>query len=158
MLERPVTGDHRRDEWTGPLPHGLDPARSALQRWVGHRTAGIEIADPPPIAVGETVAMAIPVGPIWATATARIIDVVDEPDRYGFTYTTLPHHPEDGEESFIVARDEHGECRYTISAVWRPATFGARLLPPLTRILQRRAIGHYLSGVATWEPEHERSR
>ncbi len=158
LLHRPVPDGYRHDEWTGPLPHGFEPARLALQRWIGHGAAGITIADPPPIAVGETVAMAIPVGPISVTAAARIVDVVDEPDRYGFTYATLPHHPEDGEESFIITRSSDGDARYTVTAVWRTGTYASRVLPPLTRFLQRRAIGRYLTGLATSMPETERER
>lgn len=156
LLRRSVPDGYRHDQWAGPLPDGFDPARQALQQWIGHRAAGITIADPPPIAVGQTVTMAIPVGPISVTATARIVDVVDEPDRYGFTYATLPHHPEDGEESFIITRTGDAEARYTVTAVWRTGTHASRVLPPLTRFLQQRAIGRYLSGVATWMPETER--
>lgn len=158
LLRRSVPDRYRRDEWAGSLPHGFEPARLALQRWVGHSAAGIIIADPPPIAVGETVAMAIPVGPISVTAAALIIDVVDEPDQFGFTYATLPHHPEDGEESFIITRSADGEARYTVTAVWRTGTYASRVVPPLTRFLQRRAIGRYLTGIATWIPDTERER
>lgn len=158
LLQRPVPDGYRHDRWTAPLPHGFDPARLALQGWIGHGTAGITITDPPPIAVGETVAMAIPVGPIWVTAAARIVDVVDEPDRYGFTYATLPHHPEDGEESFIITRDGDSDATCTVTAVWRTGTYVSRVLPPLTRFPQRRAIGRYLTGIASWMPETKRER
>ncbi|MCB0995993.1 MAG: YndJ family transporter [Acidimicrobiales bacterium] len=161
LLQRPNPVGYRSDAWTGPLPHGFEPACSALRHWVGHRAAGITIAEPPPpITAGQTVTMAIPVGPISVTAAARIIDVVDEADRYGFTYATLPHHPEDGEESFIITRDAGGDASYTVTAVWRTGTYASRALPPLTRYLQRRAISRYLAGVAGWptDTEHEASR
>jgi uncharacterized protein (UPF0548 family) len=148
LLGRPTPSGYRRDTWDRELPHGFEPARTAVQRWAGHRNAGITITDPPPIVEGETVSLAIPVGPLSVTATARIVDVVDEPDRYGFTYATLPHHPSDGEESFIVSRCADGTTMFTVTAVWRGATLAARVLPPLTRFLQRRAIGRYLEGIA----------
>lgn len=158
LLHRQVPDGYRHDQWAGPLPHGFEPARAALRRWAGHRAARIVIADPPPIEVGATVAMAIPVGPISVTAAARIIDVVDEPDRFGFTYATLPHHPSDGEESFIISRTPDGAAHYTVTARWRPGTYAARVLPPVTRFLQRRAISRYLAGVASWQPDTVRDR
>jgi uncharacterized protein (UPF0548 family) len=154
LLHRPTPPGYRRDEWSGPLPNGFDAGRHAIEHWIGHRAAGLTLAEPPPpISWGETVALAIPVGPISVSATARIIDVIDEPDHYGFIYATLPHHPEDGEESFIVQRLPDDTARYTITAVWRTATFASRLLPPLTRYLQRKTIGRYLTGIADWNPE-----
>lgn len=153
LLRRATPAGYRRDEWSGPLPNGFDAASDAIGTWAGHRAAGITLAEPAPaIAIGETIALALPVGPISVTATARIIDVIDEPDRYGFTYATLPHHPEDGEESFIVTRRPDGSAHYTITAVWRPGTYASRIAPWLTRYLQRRAIGRYLTGIANWTP------
>ena len=67
--------------------------------------------------------MAIPAGPLSVTSTTRIVEVIDEPDRFGFTYATLPHHPEDGEESFIISRNAEGDATYTVTAVWRTGTF-----------------------------------
>jgi uncharacterized protein (UPF0548 family) len=154
LLHRLTPPGYRRDVWSGRLPSGFDPACDAIRNWAGHRAAGITIAEPPPpIAFGETVALAIPVGPISVSATARIIEIVDEPDRYGFTYATLPHHPEDGEESFIIERLPDGTAHYTVTAVWRTASFASRALPPLTRYLQRRTIGRYLTGIAAWTPD-----
>ncbi|MGH1506451.1 MAG: YndJ family transporter [Acidimicrobiales bacterium] len=152
LLHRPTPPGFRRDEWGGPVHHGFEAARHGLERWAGHAAAGIAIDAPPPIAVGETVAMSIPVGPLSLTATARIVEVIDEADRFGFTYATLPHHPEDGEESFIITRDVDGTCHYTVTAVWRPGTLAARIVPPLTRFLQQRAADRYLDGVAGHRP------
>ena len=41
-------------------------------------------------------AVAAPIGPLTAVAVCRIVAVVDEPDRYGFAYGTLPGHTERG--------------------------------------------------------------
>ncbi len=152
LLHRPTPPGFRRDEWGGPVHHGFEAARHGLERWAGHAAADIAIDAPPPIAEGETVAMSIPVGPLSVTATARIVEVIDEPDRFGFTYATLPHHPEDGEESFIITRNVDGTCHYTVTAVWRTGTLTSRIVPPLTRFLQRRVIGRYLDGVAGHRP------
>ena len=108
----------------------------------------------PRIRTGETLALAIPVGPISISAVCRIVGVIDEPNRYGFTFSTLPHHPEDGEESFVVTRHPNGMIDATVTAVWRPSTVANHLCPPLTRFLQDRTINQYLAGIATngpWE-------
>ena len=42
-------------------------------------------------------------GPV--RAPCRVVYVVDEPDRRGFAYGTLPGHAESGEERFVVRYD-----------------------------------------------------
>ena len=63
---------------------------TALRSWAGHRHAGIRIDPLPPIELGQTMVLVFPLGPLTLTAANRIIEVIDEPDRYGFTYATLP--------------------------------------------------------------------
>ena len=154
---RPMAFDHRalrHETWATELPHGFDAGRDALRSWAGHRAAGMILPEPAPsLERGNTIAFAIPLGPLAVTAACRIIDVIDEPDRFGFTYATLPHHPEFGDESFTIERATDGTATYTIAARWRPSILLARLAPPLTRVVQRRAIGHYLTGVAEWTTE-----
>lgn len=96
---------------------------------------------------GQTIALAIPVGPIAVTATSRIVEVFDEPDRFGFAYLALGHHPEQSEESFIVHCRADGEHLLEVTAVWSTGGVASDLLPPLTRFLQRRAINKYLDGI-----------
>lgn len=154
LLDRDIPAGFTRKVWQLPIEHGdFDRASAAITAWAGHRRAGINrIPEQPPIAVGQSLALAIPVGPISVSATARIIEVFDEQDRYGFTYSTLPHHPEDGEESFIVTRQPGGELEMVVTAVWRGAAVANHVLPPVTRFLQNQAIGRYLSGTAAFEP------
>ena len=158
LLEAPTPAGFRRKEWNHTIRHGNFAAASeALQQWAGHRSAGINLWPlRPDIEIGQTLALAIPVGPISVSATCRIVKVIDEPDRYGFTYSTLPHHPEDGEESFIVATQLDGNLDVSVTAVWRPATLGNHVCPPFTRFLQNRAITRYLNGIAA-SPHQETS-
>jgi uncharacterized protein (UPF0548 family) len=151
LLNRPTPARFERKTWQRHVDHGdFAAAADAIRHWRGHDAAGIKRSPAlPKIADGETLALAIPVGPISISATCRIVEVIDEPDRYGFTYSTLPHHPADGEESFIVTRDKDGSVDVTVTAVWRPATVANHLFPPLTRFLQNRAINRYLDGIAT---------
>lgn len=150
LLDRPTPPGFQRSTWHRNVEHGdFAAAAEAIRRWRGHAAAGIERSPAQPeIVKGRTVALAIPVGPISISATCRITEVIDEPDRYGFTYSTLPHHPEDGEESFIVTRHRDGRVEVVVTAVWRAATVANHLCPPLTRFLQNRVINQYLSGIA----------
>ncbi len=143
----------RHKVWRHNIGHGdFDRAASGIRSWAGHGKAGVVCyPERPAIAVGETVALMIPLGPVTVSATARIIEVIDEADRYGFIYSTLPHHPQDGEESFVIHRHPDGEVEMVVTAVWRAGVVGAFVVPALTTFLQERAIAHYLLGTAEFE-------
>ena len=153
LLHGEVPSGFSHKVWRSSIDHGdFEQASQAIRAWAGHSRAGIcRQPDLPAILVGETLAMAIPVGPISVSAAARIVEVVDEPDRYGFAYSTLPHHPEDGEESFIVTRHPNGDLEILVTAVWRGAAIANYVVPPLTRFLQNRAINRYLAGIASFQ-------
>src|SRR5438045_912864 len=106
-----------------------------LREWAAHLGAGllVEPCDPP--AEGRTVAVAAPAGPLTAIAICRIVALVDEPDRFGFAYGTLPGHPERGEEAFVVERAGQGVL-FRIIAFSRRAELLARLGGPVTRAIQ----------------------
>lgn len=146
-----LTGDllpgYVHDDVAVPLGTGddtFDAARRALDRWEAHTGAGIVVARDAELEEGRTVALAAPLPVGWALATCRIIGVADEPDRYGFAYGTLPLHPEEGEEAFLVERDGGGEVRFRIVASSRPGHWATRLGGPVSRHLQRRALRAYL--------------
>ena len=46
----------------------------------------------------------------------RVIYIIDEDDRWGYAYGTLPHHVERGEESFIVSKDKGGNVTFTVES------------------------------------------
>jgi uncharacterized protein (UPF0548 family) len=100
-----------------------------------------------PISEGTTVAVLTSVGPLTVLASCRIVVVVDEPDRFGFAYGTLPAHPEEGEERFVVTRDDAGAVRFEVAAFSRPHDLLTKLGGPLPRHLQRRATTRYLEGL-----------
>jgi len=68
----------------------------------------------------------------------RVIYVIDERDRFGFGFGTLPGHSERGEERFLVRRDAHDLVSYDVRAFSRPAGWLTRLGAPVARELQRR--------------------
>ena len=73
------------------------------------------------------------VGPLALRAPVRIVYLVDEPARAGFAYGTLPGHPEQGEEAFMITMDDAERVRFDIVAFSRPATRMARTSGPIGR-------------------------
>ena len=84
--------------------------RQAIKMWQGHRYVGATLAPATPeIAVGVDVIVCLQIGPMFVVAPCRIVVVTDEADVFGFSYGTLPGHPERGEEAFHARRTEGGE-------------------------------------------------
>ncbi|WBU38937.1 DUF1990 family protein [Homoserinibacter sp. YIM 151385] len=92
---------------------------------------------------GDSARLGIPVWPIRFDFPARVVYVVDEPDRKGFAYGTLPGHAEEGEEAFLVSRGGDGSVWVTIRAFSRPAGWWW-LLAPALRIAQAYYTSRYL--------------
>lgn len=88
------------------------------------------------IAPGDTALLGIPFGPFRVTAPARVVYVIDEPNRKGFAYGTISGHPEKGEEAFIVDRTDDGSVWLAIRAFSRPASGLWWLVYPVLRISQ----------------------
>lgn len=122
----------------------LEGAASDLARWRVHERAGLVVRAESPAAEGTVVEMRLGVGPASLRIPCRVVAVVDGPDRRGFSYGTLPGHPECGEEQFLLERAVDGRVRFTVSAFSRPATRLARLGGPVTGIVQRAMTGRYL--------------
>ena len=139
-----------RRSWQTGFDGGPDTfarARAALERWAVHRGSGLDVVTDGPLAIGTHVAMAAPLPVGWVEATCRIVAVVEEADRFGFAYGTLPVHPETGEEAFVVER-RGGACTFLVEAVSRPVHPLARLAPPVADRLQAMATGRYLSAMS----------
>ena len=149
-----LTGDlpagYDHDRWSVALGHGsraFEQAVIGLQRWEGHRHAGIGVHPPntPPVA-GATVALVISVGLVTLTVANRIIAVVDDDRRFAFAYGTLPGHGEQGEEAFVINRHDDDAVTFDIVAFSRPAGL-SRFGAPAVRLLQRRVTNRYLAGL-----------
>jgi uncharacterized protein (UPF0548 family) len=70
--------------------------------------------------------------------------VIDEPNRKGFAYGTLPGHPESGEEAFVVERGDDGTVGLDVRAFSRPCSNLAKLAGPLGQLAQRRMTDRYV--------------
>lgn len=124
--------------------------RAGLAQWRAHRSSGVDVFPPTAqVALGETVAIVTRQLGVWVLAACRISSVVDEVDAFGFTYSTLPDHPECGYESFTVSRASD-QVRFVIEAVSKPGVLLVRLGQPVTRQLQKRAANAYLDALARW--------
>ncbi|MES1212412.1 MAG: DUF1990 domain-containing protein [Leifsonia sp.] len=66
----------------------------------------------------------------------RVVYVIDEPDRKGFAYGTLPGHPERGEESFVVERRADESVWLTIRSFSRPSSGFFWATYPILRMMQ----------------------
>ncbi len=128
----------------------FDAAADGLRTWQLHRRQGfVVVPDEPPIASDTVVVSAapLPVPAVHVLFACRIVWTVDEADRFGFAYGTLPVHPASGEESFVVERDAPGATILTITAFSRPRHPLVRLGAPVMRQQQARATQGYLDAL-----------
>jgi len=141
---------YRRVEVSQRLGAGeawFDTAAARLMSWEMHRRAGLRVEADSDAAPGCVALLRAPVGPFWIGAPVRVIDVVDEPTLAGFTYGTLPGHPESGEERFLVRLDPDGTVRGEIRAFSRPGRLLTRLGGPLARRMQDATTQRYLDAL-----------
>jgi uncharacterized protein (UPF0548 family) len=124
-------------------------ACAGVRDWQLHRRQDFRVAPAdPPIEEGTEVIADIPLaGPVHVLATCRIVQVVDEADRYGFAYGTLRVHPASGEEAFVVERTPAGDVRAVITAFSRPRHPLVRLGAPVARRQQAQATEGYLDAL-----------
>jgi uncharacterized protein (UPF0548 family) len=120
----------------------FDEAAATGMRWGMLRGAGLKVEATTEVAeVGSEVIVHL--GPM--RAPCRVVYVVDEPDRRGFAYGTLPGHAESGEERFVVRYDPSTDEVYAeVTAFSRHATWWSRLGSPVTSVVQRIVTGRYL--------------
>lgn len=125
----------------------FDSAADAVLDWAVQRRSGIRVLadsgdDAPRVSEGLEGAVLVPVLGRAVRAPFRVTRVVQEPDRVGFAYGTLPGHPEVGEEAFLVRR-EGLETVFELRALSRPA-FPYSLAAPVGTALQERFTERYL--------------
>ncbi len=144
----------RRSRVIGQGGDSFTRAAELLMTWQMHRRAGLAVTTTAPLAtVGPDVTLAWTAGPVRVTAPCRVIRVTKEPAAAGFTYGTLPGHPEQGEEAFTVRLGPNGDVGLEIVAFSRPALWYSRLAVPVTRLVQHRITDRYLSALSALD-EH----
>jgi uncharacterized protein (UPF0548 family) len=143
--------DHvRRAHVVGSGRADFDRAAAAVFRWTAQRGAGLRVrADGPASRPGTVVLMTAGLRRLGLDIPCRVVWVVDEPDRRGFGYGTLPGHPESGEESFVVSLRPDGQVVYELRAFARLATRLSRLGGPVSHRVQTLALDRYVTAIGT---------
>ena len=92
-----------------------------------------------PIRTGETVAIAVRHFGFWSLNACRIVYVFESERSFGFAYGTLADHAEQGEERFSIdwSAEDDSVC-YNILAFSKPKKVAARVVRPLSRVLQKK--------------------
>lgn len=124
-------------------------AAQALLGWQVHLRSGLRVATSSMTVSHDAVVMlGIGAGPFTLHAPCRVVSIIDEPDRQGFVYGTLPGHPESGEETLVIERADDDTVSFRITAFSRPASDLAKLAGPLGRLGQRRMTSRYSRSLA----------
>jgi uncharacterized protein (UPF0548 family) len=119
-------------------------AADALCSWRVHEAAGVRVWPPASPRPGSTVVLDARFGPVHALVACRVVAVIEEEGRRGFSYGTLPHHVIEGEETFVVERDDAGAVRFRIDGFLRPrgALLGA--VSPIVHATDQHLVRRYL--------------
>lgn len=126
----------------------FDGAAADLLAWQLHARSGVRVAaSHVPVRHGAVVRLALGPRPVSVTAPCRVIEVIDEPTRAGFTYATLTGHPESGVERFLLSAEEDGRISLSIEGYSRPSSRAARLLPAAAALVQTRITRRYLTAL-----------
>jgi uncharacterized protein (UPF0548 family) len=139
---------HARSAVVGHGREAFDRAAAAVFRWTAQRGAGLRIeASGPASTPGTVVLMTAGLRRLGLDVPCRVVWALDEPDRRGFGYGTLPGHPESGEESFVVTLEPDGDVVYSLRAFSRLATPLSRLGGPVSHRVQSLALDRYVTAI-----------
>ena len=122
----------------------LERLGELLRRWQVHRGAGLDVVGAALADVGARCSSVARLGPALIAAPCVVTAVHKGADVRGFSYATLPGHPEQGEEAFTARLGGDGLVRLRVRAIWRPAGLLPTLGLPLALVLQRRATLAYV--------------
>jgi uncharacterized protein (UPF0548 family) len=130
----------RLGEGSGTFEHAF----AALCEWKMFDIGWVELLHPPePIVPGQTVLVLARTFGLYSLSANRVIGMIEDDSghlqRRGFSYGTLQHHAERGEERFSIEHHAQDDSVwYDILAFSIPQHPLARLGYPLSRAAQRR--------------------
>ena len=116
-----------------------------LLRWAVKTRSGFRVEAVGPVQAGRPERIHVSLLGMTIVEPVEVVSVVEAPGRVGFAYRTLPGHPVDGEEAFILQRAADGTIDLTVRSLTRRAPQQPwRLLFPLLLVAQRVAKHRYL--------------
>ncbi len=139
-LEGPVPAGFHPNPGSGEIgfgPEDFELAKAAIRDWRMFPD-WVLLWPRGPIAVGEIAIAGTRVLGLWAANACRIVQIIDEPRRFGFVYATVSGHALEGAERFIVHRAPDDRVTYEVFSISRTASLIPRLTLPLLRGIQRR--------------------
>jgi len=153
--QRPEGFHHDRYETVlGNGSQAFQRAVTGLKNWEAHRLPGVRVfPDDQEILTGATVVVTLGTPILALAAPCRIVSVIDGQTRWGFAYGTLPGHPEQGEEAFVVSVSPDQTVRFEIEAFSRPGDPLVRLSGPIGRGIQKGGTGGYLRALKRFVDE-----
>jgi uncharacterized protein (UPF0548 family) len=139
------TGYRRIERRRQLTPDAFEVAIANLLCWRIHQRAGLDVHASSDVIADAVVVLHLGWGPVQVQAPCRVVYTINEAQRRGFAYGTLPGHPEAGEEAFIIERESTGAVTFTIRAFSKPATALARIAGPVGHWVQNRITDRYLN-------------
>lgn len=146
------SSDYRRFERTTRIDdddeEAWQRARADVMTWKVKTRSGFAVEPDSAVSVGDRPTIVARVLGFTIHEPVEVVAVLDTDDRVGFAYRTLPGHPVDGEEAFLISRTDSG-IELTIRSLTRPASQGVwRWLYPLLRVAQIVARRRYFRALA----------
>lgn len=131
--------DHNRVQ----IGNGVDAHQrgiDALKQWRQFDLGWVSLASRGKrIEEGAVVAVKAWAFGMWSVNACRIVYVIEEAERFGFAYGTLPDHIERGEERFLIEWNRNDDSVwYDILAFSQPRHPLVKLGAPVARVMQKR--------------------
>ncbi len=124
----------------------FDGCATALMTWGVHRASGIDVrASNSPAQLSTVVSQLVGVRGLGVVAPCKVVYVVDEVDRRGFAYGTLPGHPESGEESFVVSLLDDQSVAFDLRSFSRSGNAISRIGRPVSHWVQDKMTDRYVA-------------
>ena len=133
------------EQTVGHGPESFEVGKDVLRRWQMHRDAGVRV-EPVPLAVATDVVLWTRTLGFTLVFACRISEVFDDDRNFGFTYTTLPGHPEQGTETFRLELI-NDVIRLHIFGESRPALLLNKLSGPVGHRLQQQFTERYITSM-----------
>ncbi len=153
------------DHYEIVLGHGAEGFEGAvigLKSWESHRVPGVRVFPKEQVIhAGATVVVTLGTTLVVLAAPCRVVSVIDGQVQWGspgFAYGTLPGHPEQGEEAFVVSISPEDSVRFEIHAFSRPVDPIVRLSGPIGRGFQRSGTHGYLRSLRRYVDQRTRPK